>query len=33
VSFKGRRRKDLGVEGNGREGREKGGKVFPLFES
>jgi len=33
TSFEGRGRKDLGGEGKGRKGREKGGKVFPLFGS
>jgi len=33
VSFEGRGMKGLGGEGNGRKGREKGGKTFPLFGS
>jgi len=33
ASFEGRGRKDLGGEGKGRKGRDKGGKVFPLFGS
>jgi len=33
ASFEGRGRKDLGGKGKGREGREKGGKSFPLFGS
>jgi len=33
ASFEGRGRKGVGGEGKGRKGREKGGKVFPLFES
>jgi len=33
ASFEGRGRKSLGGEWKGRKGREKGGKVFPLFRS
>jgi len=33
ASFEGRGRKGLRGEGKGREGREKGGKTFPLLES
>jgi hypothetical protein len=33
ASFEGKERKGLGGEGKEREGREKGGKTFPLFGS
>jgi len=33
ASFEKRGRKGLGGEGKRRKGREKGGKVFPLFGS